>query len=621
MRICAAAVVAMGLCGLIAGCRSPTAYREGADRTAYDIVRAGQKAALGRTEPFTVEPPSATLRRQLLKEQDLPQADPSSLGSGDVERIPQWPDATYGSNRPAASVTIPVGTNGVLRPTLLDALQIAARNARDYQDQKERVFQAALALDLERNKFRGLWTGRIDSKLATDGSGDERVSDSESGVGVGLKRNLATGGAFAFDLGIDLVKLLTQDKASAFGVLADATLSVPLLRGAGRFVVTEPLTQAERDVVYAIYDFERFKLNFAVRVATDYLGVLQQLDQVANARENYKRLIRSTRRAERLADAGELPQIQVDQARQDELRARNRWISAQLSYEGSLDAFKVLLGLPADAALELDRREMADLVRRADALIATSREQALPGGKETPAANDPVVLREPSREGGGALEIDPGEAIRLAFQNRLDLRTRIGRLFDAQRSVAVAADQLRADLVLLGRGSAGESRSAGSAGDGNAKVDVSKGRYSTSLGLDLPLERTAERNRYRTSLIEFEQAVRAVQAMEDQVKLDVRDMLRNLLDSRETVLIQATAVAVAQRRLDSTSMFLEAGRAVIRDVLEAEESLVSAQNALSAALVRYRVGELQIQRDMGVLEINEQGVWREYIPVKTERKP
>jgi outer membrane protein TolC len=213
------------------------------------------------------------------------------------------------------------------------------------------------------------------------------------------------------------------------------------------------------------------------------------------------------------------------------------------------------------------------------------------------------------------MEIDEGEAVRLALARRLDLRTAIGRVVDAQRKTAVAADRLRADLALLGRGAAGESRSLGSAGEDDAKLDASEGRYGASLLLDLPLERTAERNRYRTSLLDFERAVRSVQDLEDQVKLQVRDELRTLMGSRETVAIQATAVEVARWRLDSTTMFLEAGRAAIRDVLEAEESLVSAQNALSAALVAYRVGELRLQRDMGVLEVDGKGLWEEYGPV------
>ncbi|MGB2823773.1 MAG: TolC family protein, partial [Phycisphaerae bacterium] len=67
-------------------------------------------------------------------------------------------------------------------------------------------------------------------------------------------------------------------------------------------------------------------------------------------------------------------------------------------------------------------------------------------------------------------------------------------------------------------------------------------------------------------------------------------------------------------RVTSTDLFLEAGRAAIRDVLEAQEALVQAQNSLTAALVAYRIAELELQRDMGVLEVNEKGLWREYRP-------
>ena len=83
---------------------------------------------------------------------------------------------------------------------------------------------------------------------------------------------------------------------------------------------------------------------------------------------------------------------------------------------------------------------------------------------------------------------------------------------------------------------------------------------------------------------------------------------------RESLLIQARSVKLAQKRVESTNLFLEAGRAQIRDLLEAQEALLSAQNALTAAIINYRVAELQLQRDMGVLKISEKGLWQEYSP-------
>jgi outer membrane protein TolC len=134
------------------------------------------------------------------------------------------------------------------------------------------------------------------------------------------------------------------------------------------------------------------------------------------------------------------------------------------------------------------------------------------------------------------------------------------------------------------------------------------------LTVNLPVERTAEQSAYRASLIGLEKAVRAVQDLEDQIKLAVRSRLSELLEAREAIQIEAAAVVVARRRVDSTNLFLEAGRVQMRDFLDAQDALVSAQNALTSALVAYRLGELNLQRDLGVLKVDEKGLWQEYAP-------
>ena len=210
--------------------------------------------------------------------------------------------------------------------------------------------------------------------------------------------------------------------------------------------------------------------------------------------------------------------------------------------------------------------------------------------------------------------MDETEAVTTALEHRLDLRVAAGRVHDAQRTVVVAADQLRADVTLLGSGSAGARRTLDSVGLDNSILRPDEGVYSALATIDLPLERTAERNTYRTTLIRLEQAVRDVQELEDSIKLELRNGLSRLLEARETIQIQAEAVRVAQRRVASTNLFLEAGRVEIRDVLEAQDALVNAQNALTTALVGYRVNELALQRDLGLLQVDERGLWREYSP-------
>jgi outer membrane protein TolC len=596
---------------LLAGCTGPQKHLSRADDVAQEIIASKQQQALGRTEPFTIESAEETLRKRLLETQNLQSSHPASLGRGELEPISHWPDLGEDTAQEAAAPLIAV-TDGPIRLTLLEALEIAAASSRDFQDRKENVFQTALVLDLERNTFRNIFSGEAQSGISTDLGGSRTVTGSESSASSSLSRTLKSGAALTTSLALDLVKLLTAERPSSLGILADASISIPLWRGAGRHIVTEPLVQAERDVVYAIWEFERFKRSFAVDTATRYLGVLSQFDQVENAEDNYRRLVSSTRRARRLAEAGRLPEIQVDQARQDELRARNRWVSARQSYASTLDQFKIFLGLPPDAQIELDRDVLQALAEKAQARLRIELEQAPADTGTASYADAPIELRMPDMRFAGPYEMEPQRAVALALEHRLDLRAGQERVYDAQRKVVVAADALGGEFTLLGSARAGERRSLGTAGLDNAQLRPEKGFYSALLSLNLPFERTAERNNFRNSLIALDRQVRSFQEREDQIKLEVHNGLRDLLEFREGLRIQAQAVRVAQRRVESTSLFLQAGRAEIRDLLEAQEALVSARNALTSALLNYRIAELALQRDMGVLQVNEKGLWIEY---------
>ncbi len=599
-----------------AGCRSPSEYRSEADKVASDIITEKQKEALGRTEPFDIERPSDILRRRLLEGQNLAHAGQASLGTDQLKPVEHWPEEDY--PRPISSdddPNIPIVPNEPLKLSLMQALQVGARNSPAYQSRKEDVFRAALDLDLERNEFRNIFTGQVASLLSTDASGNRTVSGTVNSADVGLGRKLQSGVKLSTALAVDLASLLTQGGASSLGLAADASISIPLLRGSGKHIVREPLTQAERNVVYKIYDFERFKRTFAVDVARDYLGVLRQVDQVRNVEENYRSLIASARRSRRLADAGRLSEIQVDQAVQGELGARNKWILATEGYKNRLDAFKSSLGLPPDARIEPDTNDLEQLRVPASKLVEEIlRQEDSEEAQETPPADAPIELVPVSDEGAGPLEIDESTAIRLALDNRLDLRTALGAVYDAQRQVVIQADRLRGELTLLGSADIGASRSVASATRDDAELRFDQGSYSALLTLDLPIERTAERNAYRNSFINLERAVRDVQTLEDQIKLSVRGELRDLLESRESLKIQTRSVVVAQKRVKSANLFLEAGRAQIRDLLEAQESLLGAQNSLTSAVINYRIAELEVQQDMGLLQVDESGLWREFSP-------
>ena len=599
-RVLAAAAWALA-CLALFGCQSPEAHKLEADGVAGKIIESHQREALGRTETFTIETPADALRRRLLVAQGLPISGPASLGTDRLKPVPHWPGKTtpVGAKAPLGPQAAGAGEE---RITLMKALQIAASNNRDYQTAKENVFIAALGLDLESQAFRNTYAGLVSGSITHDGSAGRPVSGVVISGAPSWSRRFKSGAALTGRIGLDLVQLLTPGRPRTMGLFADTSISVPLLRGAGRHIVTESLTQAQRDVIYAIYTLERAKRSLAVQVARDYLGVLQQQDEIGTARDNHERLVEAGKRMRARAKANMERPADVDLARQDELRASERVVRARNAYEGRLDALKITLGLPTDAKLSLDRGELQRMV---DTGAAAAAAKADPTGKTTSSV-------------AGKFELLPLDAIKLSLGHRLDLRTAKARVVDAQRGVVVAADGLKADLTLAGSAAMGSGRSVGSARARNAQLRPEEGVYSATVTGDLPWERTAERNAYRNSYIALERATRSVQELEDQIKLSVRAALRSLVRARETFDIQWAAVVLAKDRVRSTGMFHAAGRLEIRFVLEAQESLVSTRNALTAALVDYRVAELELQRDMGVLGVDEKGLWHEYRPEANE---
>lgn len=508
----------------------------------------------GNTNAFSIARPSDRLRLRLQLEQ-----------------------AAASTNGRARSVPLVL--------SLAEALMAGARNSNAYQESKESVFSAALALQLQQHAFETTFAGILGVGVSRTEAGDggaatERASGSAKSS---FTRTLANGATLSASLGLDVIRLLTGDRSSTLGLLGDATIKMPLLRGSGRLIALESLTQAERNLVYAIYALESFRQNYAVQVASGYYGLLEVSQRVMALKDNQRRLSDSYRRAELLYDAGRMSQVELDQTRQDLLGTGDQLVSAEQSRQAQLDDFKVTLGLPVDAPIEVDMHEL-DLLQASMGL--------------EPGLTNVVAQVAPQ------LPFTEAEALALALTNRHDLILSRYRLEDAERALKIAADALRPDLGLGGGVSVGQDRKGGGkTGDSTS--------YSLTLDAGLPWERSAERNAYRAAVIAVDVAGRAVETAEDAAKNAVRTGIRNLGSAWSSFVIQSEALRVARRRVNSTDLFQQAGRASTRDVLEAESALLSARNALVSAVVNYRMAGIELHRDLSALVLSEEGLWRE----------
>lgn len=517
------------LCSLLAtGCWSAAANRESADAQVYPLLERVTGDVTGQPKVFALDRPVDTLRRELLTTAGQPGAVPTTL-------------------------------------TLVEALDVAAENSRDFQRQKELLYLAALDLTRSEHDFalRFGAGGSAGVSGQADDTADVALSDDLSASVTSVQgtrvvasfvntflRSVLHGGSF--------------DGSSIFNL----TITQPLLAGAGRRIVREPLTQAERDVVYAVRDFERFRNTFAVRIVSDYYDIVRQMADLQNVEANYQSFLQSRAQIEELRLSGRRTITDLGRAQQSEFSADAQRVTAKNRLEAALDRFKVALGLPVTAALALDPREL-------DRLTAT---------------------------GVTAVPLDEQTAVALALERRFDHRTVVDGVEDAGRRILVAEDALGIGLDFTAALNVPAESGKG------LNLDWSRVNWSAGFDLDLALDKLVERNAYRAALISFDAAVRAREASEDQLALEVRNALRNIQSAFESHRIQSEAVRLAAQRVEATTDLYAAGRVQALEKLDAQDALLQAQLDLTAATVDYAVARLELLRDLEGLALEPKGL-------------
>ncbi|MFL2942484.1 MAG: TolC family protein [Limisphaerales bacterium] len=452
-------------------------------------------------------------------------------------------------------------TDGGRTLTLPAALEMAERHNRSYQLQRETLYLQALSLTGTRHKFVWNPSSTVDLGIARQTDGGLR-GDSDADVSV--QKLFQTGASVTATLANDLV-LYFDGKPK----VPDLTLKLtqPLLRGAGAEIAAEVLTQAERDVVYAVRDYSHYQKTFAIETVGEYFRVLQDKDAVRNSYNNYLNLQKARDRAEAMAEAERLARYQVDQARQSELSARVKYLKAVESYRQALDSFKQRLSLPLGEALRLEDRALTDLVA----------------------------------QGLTPLELDERHGYLMAVTNRLDVLNEVDRFEDAQRKVRVAASDLKPGLDVVVDASLKKQF--------YSSFSPEEFASTSGLKLKLPLNQLTERNAYRTSLINFEKQMRKLATELDSLRENIREGIRALEQERENYFIQKAALDLARQQVEVMPLLLQNDDADIRDQLEAQADLVEAQNDVTSAVVDYHVARWNLLKNLGALSVEGEQFW------------
>lgn len=476
--------------------------------------------------------------------------------------------------------------NGARIISLDTALDLAFAHNKDYQLQRERLYLQALSLTADRYRYTPIFSAGATSTYTWDAR-ESFVQDTEAlmatatvvtderlrtDAALGSRLLLRGGGQIALNLTSNFLRFVTGDLDSSASSALVGSFTQPLLRGAGSDVAAEVLMQAERDLLYQLRDFTRYRQTLAVRVATQYYSVLQARDVVRN---NFTGLgtVRSSLERERAFQAeGLRTPGQVGRLEQSALQRELSWARSITRYSNALDNFKILLGLRADDRIMLDDTEM---MRVADA-------------------------------GMVAPDITLQDALQLALNNRLDLFTQADRIEDRSRRLNVAANSFLPGLNLAVRASVpgGDSASL-------SDMDFRLTDYSAALELALPVDQMTERNNYRRALIDYEVALRTYESSTDSVKLQVLDAWRAMEEAVRNYDISLTSVQINERRVEEAELRAELGIGNIQDTVDAQNDLINSRTALTAAIVDHNVAKLALWRDVGLLYVHDNGRWNE----------
>jgi hypothetical protein len=511
----------LGGLAILAGC-GPKNYKQDADKKVYDIIDRTWTPEHGMKANYKIS---------------------------DVEPSP------YDIR---ADRSIPV--SGVL--TLQEAVAVATAHNRDYQLQKDLLYATALDQRLVRHGYEWQLFGGGNAFYSKSESAKGKTEETVSVEGnVGFNRLLANGALVSSRIGARWLDALLGFRESGLSSILGASVAVPLLRGSDPKVVLEPLTQAERNTLYQIRTFNRFRKTFVVSVITQYYGVLESYEVAQNTYDYHRDLEKLSTQVERLVSVGRLPAEELDRVRQEILRARDTYILAKNEYSRLLDQYKITLGVPPTTEFTLDEGVFDTLAARG--------------------------LPRPD------FALD--EAIEAALSRRLDVVNSADVVLDAQRAVYVARDALGPGLAVVG---------AVDIDTRGAPKDIVAGPV-----LDVPLDRVPEQGIYRKALILLSQRQREYDLAADTVRLEVREAHRKLTEAAERYEVLSEGLKLARERIRKTSVLLEYTRVSSRRVLDAEQHLHNARNEATDALVDYAVATLHFYRDTDVLQVRPDGMW------------
>ena len=588
----------------------------------------------------------------------------------------------------AVAAGLPSTNDGGSPPYILTmekAFQIALINSRTYQTQLENVYISALPVTLQRFSFQPQFIAGLTPTTGVAGNGSTLgaltptvnpansflYNTRESGnqlsalnlgtvAGVGKLADNGTRVLAAFANSVVFNFLGKNPLQPTVRSFLPIQVLVPFLRGGGRAFILEGLTQAERTLLYSIRSFALFRQQFTVATliggsfvsfgtnlqvggfsansgnidpTVGFLNVVEDVQLVENFVKNlavyerfaevYKDLIEG--------ESSGLSKLQLDQINQQVQTARQSLISSQTTYRNDFDNYKIQVGLPPDVPMVIDRSRtlgFKQVYEEIDRWSLSDRRELTDLGyivAKLPKLEDIVIDGRSCQEvftdrTGKGLENLLLIAERVGLENRLDLMNARAGLYDQWRQIRVTANALKG---VLNVNVTNQFVTPPTTNNPFGFLDQAK-NFSLAFNAELPLVRVAERNNFRTALINYQRQRRALQNTEDLLKYQLRQEIRQMQLLYETYQIAQRNLVLTVSQKDQafeqiiapptgTQGNVNAATQTL-NLIQAQGGVITNENNLVSNWYTYQVQRLQVYRDLGILPFDEWEAFDELFP-------
>ncbi|MBF0467067.1 MAG: TolC family protein [Nitrospirae bacterium] len=388
-------------------------------------------------------------------------------------------------------------------------------------------------------------------------SGDPVSKTSAMLIPTGISLPLIIGGSMG--LSLSNTKNLTDDSAATYQSTVAATLTVPLLAGAGYSINRAPIIIAEltetnsklalREQVEATL----VNINSAywnLRLARE--GLMIQVDALKEARRLHNKTLE-------LIKEGEIAELDKYQT---EASISNREVQLISAIKTLRDSQSTLLNLL--------NRDLSENLNPIDL---------------------PVFNR---------IDSQYQKSVDIALENRTDYLQALQNMKINETNLKLAKNNALPSLSLSLGYNTGSTSNPG--GFERSLDHLSEDRsWIAAMSLSIPIPNTLKENSYYKSKLTLEQAKINLEKLKEDIKMAIRQSILGLNTARKQVEAARKTMELNQIKLNAEKAKLEEGLSDLFTVISFQNELVTSKLAEAGAVVDYQTAVITLKKNEGIL--------------------